>query len=107
MLPGNRKIELTQRDDYSHTITFVTTAGAAINYSTSTWEAWIGVPGIHIESLTIDSSSSSTGIIVVSLTNPQTLRLPRLSHWELRMTVAGITSTMLAGEAVVERKVGP
>lgn len=109
MKAGLLNLELTQRDDYSNTITFTTSAGAVINYSASTFTGWIRGVNARDEPIafTCDGTNLNVGVLVISLTKAQTVRLPRQCTWELRRTVTATAAviTVLQGQATVSPKV--
>lgn len=86
--PADLRLNLVAGDDFAVTFTFVDDADDPIDLSASTWQAYaLRNPGDAVATgtaFTVGTGSAATGILTLSLTDTQTLTLPRVGVWYLR-----------------------
>jgi hypothetical protein len=98
--PGTYNISLQRRADYSVTLQFKDSTGAAINLSGWTVEAqaWNQARTTKYADFTVTYTNRSTGTIALALTDTQTATLPNEAYYDVLLTDgAGLKEYYLEG----------
>jgi hypothetical protein len=86
--PGTYNISLQRRADYSVTLQFKDSTGAAINLTGWTVEAqaWNQARTTKYADFTVTYTNRSTGTVAIALTNTQTATLPNEAYYDVLLT---------------------
>ena len=99
--PGELDINGVYRgDDWALTVTMVDEFGGVVDVSARTYVALVEtLAKVSETTMTVDATDAATGVIVLSLTDAQTLALTsKVYHWDLKETdAATLITTVLAG----------
>lgn len=102
-------IVIHRGDNYALTINFVNrTTGEAINYSDAdSFAAQIrpDYDSTRVWDFTVDDTDIATGVLVLTLANTDTAKMPRECVWDLEMDTGGVITTLIKGSATVDRDV--
>jgi len=86
--PGTYNISLQRRADYSVTLQFKDSTGAAINLTG--WiveaQAWNQARTTKYADFTVTYTNRSTGTVAIALTNTQTATLPNEAYYDVLLT---------------------
>lgn len=100
-----RNLACTAGDDYDHEITFVQSDGVTPqNVSTWTFAAKVreDYASASGTAFSIDTTNAATGVIILSLSDTQTLALSgKTGVWDVDRTVSGKTLTVMGGSFAV------
>lgn len=106
-LPTRLNLEAWAGDNWSHTVQFVDENGTAINLNGA---AWAGVvreapdkTATQLAALSIDVSSQTSGILVLSIPDTTTVDMPKDGYYDLERTDTG--ETYLVGSFVTYRQI--
>ena len=88
-------------DDWGRTFT-ISQAGTPVNLVTTGWSAWSAMwrPGAGNAAqitIAVDVINAATGVLVLSMTGPQTEQMATDGVWDLQGTLGGKTVTILRG----------
>ena len=86
--PGTYNISLQRRADYSVTLQFKDSTGAAINLTgwTAAAQAWNQDRTTKYADFTVTYTNRSTGTIAIALTSVQTATLPSEAYYDVLLT---------------------
>jgi hypothetical protein len=86
--PGTYNISLQRRADYSVTLQFKDSTGAAINLTGWTVEAqaWNQARTTKYADFTVTYTNRSTGTVAIALTSTQTATLPSEAYYDVLLT---------------------
>ena len=102
--PGIYNISLLRRADYSVTLQFKDSTGAAINLTgwSAAAQAWNQSRTTKYADFTVTYTNRSTGTIAISLTDDQTTLFPNEAYYDVLLTNAsGLKEYYLAGTIFV------
>lgn len=102
--PGIYNISLLRRADYSITLQFKDSTGAAINLTgwSAAAQAWNQSRTTKYADFTVTYTDRSTGTIAISLTDDQTALFPNEAYYDVLLTNAsGLKEYYLAGTIFV------
>ena len=102
--PGIYNISLLRRADYSITLQFKDSTGAAINLTgwSAAAQAWNQSRTTKYADFTVTYTDRSTGTIAISLTDDQTALFPSEAYYDVLLTNAsGIKEYYLSGTIFV------
>lgn len=99
--PARLDLSFPQGDDYALTISFVDIATAPINYTGHTFTAKLKQGSTSV-SFAVNVTSIATGVLVLSLTDDQTILLPTSLSWNLqKVDLSGNKDTLIRGSVSV------
>jgi hypothetical protein len=86
--PGQYNISLQRRADYSVTLQFKDSTGAAINLTgwTVAAQAWNQDRTTKYADFTVSYTNRSTGTVAIALTSVQTAALPSEAYYDVLLT---------------------
>jgi hypothetical protein len=108
-MAAERNITIVQGDTYVHEIRLRSNANAVINVSSSTFSGQIrksGVSDVVIASFSINTSNSSNGNIIFTLSSGITGNIKKgVYFYDFQEVTNGVTVTLLAGRANVSKDI--